>query len=418
MWPFAKPSSADEPEEPTRPTRSNLNLQTTPLQSLLEAPPGIRRRHARTPSPTNLNNENFTYPSVMPHTEGSDSADNVVILASGERIDVELLRQQAAAAAHQAAQASAALEAATAALSISRKKKPELPDFDHKNIEIWIRRVEAAYIRANISSASDKFAFLESKIAVNFNPTIDEFLYGDATDARWEEFLEYLKDEYSLSKQQKAAAFLDGIKRDGRRPSQHLARINQLTKDVTLDDLRKECILRGLPAEILRVIAPKAKTLTAAETAKMADDYFDKEGKSLHNSSIPTVSQVTQPQQTPETPSHEREEEDETINAVGGQSRFTPAFPNSQRQSRPAGRPYSNFRSKSRNNNGNGNANRGQSNNRSSNNPSNASNFRGGNNGMCFYHSSFGAKARKCEDPCNWKPQPTAQGNGNAGRRM
>ena len=353
----------------------------------------------------------------MPNPEGAGSVDNIITLENGERVDVELLRQQAAAAAHQAAQASAALEAATAALRVSHKKKPEIPDFDHKNIEIWIRRVEAAYVRANITSASDKFAFLESKISVNFNPTIDEFLYGDATDARWEEFLVYLKDEYSLSKQQKAATFLDGIKRDGRRPSQHLARINQITKDLTLDDLRKESVLRGLPAEVLRVIAPRAKTMTAAEAAKMADDHFDKEGKSLHcSSNAPTVSHVTQSQQPIETPPPQGEEEDEPINAVGRQSRFTPAFSGSQqRQGRSAGRQYSNFRSKSRNNRGS-NANNG--NNSNNNNSSNASNFRGGNNGMCFYHSNFGAKARKCEDPCSWKPQPTSQGNGNAGRRM
>ena len=343
------------------------------------------------------------------------SADNLVTLSNGEVLDIDLLRQQAAAAAQQAAQASAALEAATAALRVSHKKKPEIPDFDHKNIEIWIKRVEAAYLRANITSAADKFAHLESKIAVNFNPTIDEFLYGDATDEKWIEFVEYLKDEYGLSKQQKASAFLDGVKRDGRRPSQHLARINQMTRNISIDDLKKESILRGLPAEILRVVAPKAKDLSAFDTAKLADDYFDKEGKSLH-SSAPAINQVLQPQPQEERPPNQ--EQEDPINAIGGQKRFTPAFGDTQQpRGRTPGRGYSNFRSKSRGGNGNSNQN-----NRGNNSNSNASNFRGGgnsgsNSNLCFYHNTFGAKAKKCEDPCSWKPQPFSQGNGNAGRR-
>ena len=346
----------------------------------------------------------------MSHRDGTHS-DDIVTLSNGEMVNIDMLRQQAAAAAQQAAQASAALEAATAALRISHKKKPEIPEFDHKNIEIWIKRVEAAYLRANITTAADKFAYLESKIAVNFNPTIDEFLYGDATDAKWIEFVEYLKDEYGLSKQQKASAFLDGIKRDGRRPSQHLARINQLTRNISIDDLKKETVLKGLPAEILRVVAPKAKDLSAFDTAKLADDYFDKEGKSLHPS-MPTISNVSQPQEQAEAPPDQ--EQEDPINAVGPQRRFTPAFGDSRPQrSRTPGRGYSNFRSKSRGGNGNNQ-------NRANNSNNNASNFRGNSNSnpnICFYHNTFGAKAKKCEDPCSWKPQPFSQGNGNAGRR-
>ena len=419
MWPFGKPTTSSEESEgqPSRPTRSNLDLQETPLQSLLELPQGIRRRHARTPSPTNIADGNFNYPDhdrqlTMPNSDDLRSASaNIITLDTGETIDIDLLRQQAAAAAQQAAQASAALEAATSALRISHKKKPDIPDFDHKNIEIWIKRVEAAYLRANVTTAADKFAYLESKIAVNFNPAIDEYLYGAATDDKWEEFIEYLKDEYGLSKQQKAATFLDGIKRDGRRPSQHLARINQISKNITLDDLRKEMVLKSLPAEVLRIVAPRTRELSAVEAAKMADDFFDKEGKCLH-SATPPINQVTEPpQQQQNLPANDTD--DDQINAVGGHLRFTPAFSNVPHRSRTPGRNYNNFRSKSRGGNRNGNASGPHQN-------SNASNFNSNSNtpGMCFYHSTFGAKAKKCESPCSWKPQPFSQGNGNAGRRM
>ena len=61
--------------------------------------------------------------------------------------------------------------ATTAALAAYRaeggqRKRPELPDFDPANIEIWIKRIESAYIRSNINKPADKFAFLEPKFPV------------------------------------------------------------------------------------------------------------------------------------------------------------------------------------------------------------------------------------------------------------
>ena len=65
------------------------------------------------------------------------------------------------------AQMRAMIEAATTAAlaamqaSNAQRKKPDLPNFDAANVEIWIKRVESAYIRANITRAQDKFASLK-----------------------------------------------------------------------------------------------------------------------------------------------------------------------------------------------------------------------------------------------------------------
>ena len=53
------------------------------------------------------------------------------------------------------------------------KKKPDLPAFDSKNVLIWIRRVEAAYLRAGVVEPKDKFAWLESMFQVKLDPQID-----------------------------------------------------------------------------------------------------------------------------------------------------------------------------------------------------------------------------------------------------
>ena len=72
----------------------------------------------------------------------------------------EIHRIAATAAAEAAAAAVAAAFATQASLTQTvtesvHKKKPELPKFDAKNVEIWIQRVEAAYSRASITTPKD-----------------------------------------------------------------------------------------------------------------------------------------------------------------------------------------------------------------------------------------------------------------------
>ena len=74
-----------------------------------------------------------------------------------------------------------AVEAALAAVPrpvVCSGRKPDLPAFDQRHIEVWIQRVEAAYARSSITSPKDKFAFLETKIDINLNPKLNEFLFG------------------------------------------------------------------------------------------------------------------------------------------------------------------------------------------------------------------------------------------------
>ena len=51
-------------------------------------------------------------------------------------------------------------------------KKVELPKFDKQNIDIWIKRMESAFVRANVTKPKDKFAHLESILDVNIDPVI------------------------------------------------------------------------------------------------------------------------------------------------------------------------------------------------------------------------------------------------------
>ena len=284
-----------------------------------------------------------------------------------------------------------AVEAALAAVPrpvVCSGRKPDLPAFDQRHIEVWIQRVEAAYARSSITSPKDKFAFLETKIDINLNPKLNEFLFGPQTTERWEQFLQYLRKEYGPTRQQQAATLLNGIRRDGRRPSQFLAQVVEKTKDLTLDDIRKEVIIRDLPPQVCHALAAHVETKSATELAEMADAYFDRDGKHLHTTPASTVNEVS------ETPGLITDDEDDDINAVGPRHRrsnnFTPAFSSGNQPSNPNRRPQPQQTS-------------------SAENPSTQQ--------PCRFHKKYGKDAYKCMPGClhhaEFKKNPKAQ----AGRR-
>ena len=306
----------------------------------------------------------------------------------------------------------AAARALTAALpSLTNKKKPDLPAFDKRNVEIWIKRIEAAFTRSNIVSAQDKFAHLEAKFPVDYNPKINEFLFGEASDERWTAFIEYLKAEYGQTKRQQAITLLSPFPRNGARPTQQLASLIEKTNLITLDDVYKEIIFKGLPADVKHSVVDKLDSMTAAETAELADKYFDREGKPL--SSAPSVNAI----EKDDPPGLiDTDDEDGEVNAVG--------------KYKGIGRGFGNFNSVGQKPKSGSSNNFKRSGNNSSNNHSNSNNNRVDNTPrLCYSHDKFGDKAWKCRSTCpryaefvankpsNSNNSHSKSGNGSASRR-
>ena len=378
----------------------------------------LGRAVSRSPSPSIVGQNQFRYPpnAANSHDDSVEQYEDAATMP-GE-VDVAELQRIARAASEAAAKATEALAAMSTQLAASnaqltRVKKPELPDFDAQNIEIWIRRVESAFTRAGVRLTKDKFAFLEPKLDVKLHPRINEFLFEDFDDDPWEDFLSFLRNEYGRTLQQRTAALIDGIRRDGRRPSQLAAVLCDKTRDVTVDDIRREQLLRELPNDVRRAIAKESVGLNLKETAALADHYFDRDGRVLYatpSSSInaikPSVHTQDKPSANPQTSATVsftgafEDPDDGDINAVQqARSRPNPqsgAVPRS-RQARSSSRPPRTSKASSAQ--------------RSEGRPARAPIDEKGN---CFYHSRFGNKANKCEPGCR---HPQA-GNFQAGRRM
>ena len=350
---------------------------------------------------------------------------------------IEELRAAAAAAVEAANAATAALVAASGLITQQssqqslqiRARKPDLPEFDRQNIEIWLKRVQSAYDRAGIVQPKDKFAFLESKFAVGSNPSIDAYLYGPATEDAWNAFTAYLINEYGRTVSQEAQYIRGQFSRDGRRPSQMLAHIKEKVRRVTVDDILKEIIISSLPADVQQMVAERVKDLSAEQTASIADNYFDQEGRPLH--SRPTSIQHIDTHQG----ENQGEEEDYTdVNAIRGRRGGCGGFRGGARgsfnnSSRPH-RPFNNNNNSGRNN---FSSNRGLPNPRSSftggqqrapPNTSSASNASAAANTpktvtLCLNHQRYGDKTYNCHEGCTrWPEMPKRpQGNDNAGKR-
>ena len=272
--------------------------------------------------------------------EDADPAEvrRIAEQARQENQAMRLNQERITKALEQATQAAAAAAAALQALSLNnpqaapaahmaKKKRPELPAFDKINIHIWIQRVESAYAREEVTDPKQKFAFLESIIGVNLGPTINNFMFGEATAQNWKSFLDHLKDVYGPTKETRCSIYLDGIKRNGLRPSDHLALIQDRGKDVTLDDLQKQLILRELPRDVKKLLQDKVETLDAKATAALADAHFTKDGQPLN--AVASVSSISEQQtRSISAPADDlfvgdsqSEEEVADVNAVQGRSR-------------------------------------------------------------------------------------------------
>ena len=328
------------------------------------------------------------------------------------RDSAEQLRQQQQTI-NQLSSAFQTLTTTTAAPSSSRKK-PEMPAFDQQNILVWLKRLQAAYDRAGVTQAKDKFAYLESTFDITFNPCINDFLFNSAnTNEDWNNFVAYMKQEYGPTRRQKARKLIGELPRNSMKPSQYLSQLEEEVKDVTIDDIKKEHLLKTIPPRIREIMGKSVDSKTAKEVAAMADHYFDSQGRPLEKSAS-SINFVNNTQSSTAATASATftaafEEEEPEINYVK-RNNFKAQGSRQRSQSRPR---FNNF-------------NKGGSNSSSSSSSSTtASRQQQGSSSLCRFHKMFGDNATKCVSDCprhssfisqQSKKQP--QGNAHGGRRL
>ena len=301
----------------------------------------------------------------------------------------------------------------TTTASTPSRKKPDMPPFDQQNVLIWLKRVQAAYDRANVTLAKDKFAYLESTFDITFNPIINNFLFNsNNTDDDWKEFVEYMKKEYGPTRRQKARKLIGDLPRNGMKPSQFIAQLEEEVREVTLDDVKKEHLLKSIPPRIREILGKAVEEKTAKEVATLADQYFDSQGRPLEKSAT-SISHIDcqQPSSASSSPSPFTSAFDDSNTDVNFVKK--PNFKSRQRsQSRPR------FNSNGRQGNNAPAATTASS----SSSSSSSSRQQQGSNGLCRFHRLFGENATKCVSDCprhsSFISKQKQQGNATGGRRL
>ena len=278
----------------------------------------------------------------------------------------------------------------------THKRRPELPPWDPKNLEAWIRRVENAFIRAGITEAKDKFAHLESVISVDLHPTINQFFNGTASKENFDSLLAFLRERYGRSKEQKVKAVLGGVRRNGRLPTDLMALLKDQVDDVTIEDILKVHLFSELPQSVRENLSDRLESLSSDELSKAADAFFNRDGtlRASNNRSVNAVDT--------NAPLTERED------SAGHQPLFTPAFDEMLQNNSEINAVYDN-RNNSRASHRKDRQ-RTQSENRRGARSDSArvqsrpkpSSKASANPDHCFFHGKWGADARKCRAPCSF----------------
>ena len=301
-------------------------------------------------------------------------------------------------------------------------KKPELPPFDSKNIEPWIRRTENAFLRVGISDPKLKFAHLESVISVDLHPTVNQYFNGEATQENYDSLLKFLRERYGRTLEQQVQSAIHGVRRNGRLPTDLVATFDDQMGKVTLDDIKKEHLLNELPGSVRTQLADRVKKLNYKELAVAADEYFNRDGTLRANNNNNSINNInTNPPSTaPPTTSRPQQPVDS--------SSFTTAFSEEYDAhtdvnaiNRPRNNNFGNNNSNSYNNRSrtpsNQRGSRAGNRNRSQSRPRSSSRGPGQNPAWCWYHNKHGKDAKNCQQPCSFASNNSQQGNARGGRQ-
>ena len=247
----------------------------------------------------------------------------------------------------------------------------KLPPFWKANPALWFVQLEAQFALAGITADETKFNHVISAVDSDIlNCVCDIILKPPDTD-KYPTLKKRLIELHSESESSKIRTLLQGLELGDQRPSQLLAHMKTLAGDTVGEPLLKSLWLGRLPNSTQTILTALNEDLSGL--ASVADKINDLAGHSSINS-------VASPSSDNRVSALEKQVAQLTT-LVG---ELTTTIRQSRSQSRNRNRPFKNSRSRSRDN---------------------FQKYKEPANGICFYHTNFGAKAKKCNLPCSFKNQ-------------
>lgn len=247
------------------------------------------------------------------------------------------------------------------------------PPFWKADPTLWFAQLEAQFSISSITQDDTKFYCVISAIEPEILHAVRDLILTPPTTDKYTTLKNRLIEQHAESEESKIRRLLQGIEIGDQRPSQLLNRMRSLAGEAVGETLLKSLWLARLPTHMQGILAALNENLT--QLASTADKINELPVCYSVNAASSQPPSTSQPSFLEQQISALTKQVQELSSIVHKQSHSRDRYQNSHNRNRSPSR------------------NRHHSRNRQYKEPS---------NDMCFYHTNFGSKARKCSPGCKF----------------
>ncbi|KAJ8736346.1 hypothetical protein PYW08_007002 [Mythimna loreyi] len=252
-----------------------------------------------------------------------------------------------------------------------------VPPFYPEDPELWFAQLEAQFTLSNVTSDSTKFYYAVTQLEHTYVSQVKDILCAPPVTNKFGILKSELIKRLSASKEKKLKQLFLHEDMGDRKPSQFLRYLRNLAGPSVSDDVLATLWTGRLPHSLQTVIASQPK-LALDDLAELADRVHEIAPSTPHHH-VAATSTAAQP-----ASSSRMDELGQEICALTKEVAKLTSYVHRQSRARSRSRsrgPHSHHRGRS------------QSRNRQP--PS--------DHPHCWYHYNFGARAKKCTEPCKFK---------------
>jgi len=244
----------------------------------------------------------------------------------------------------------------------------KIPPFWRKNVNVWIKQVDAQFSVRNITSEVTKFNHVLGNLDSDVAELVSDLLEKPLSNTPYSDLCRRLLHEFEESHGRKLTRLMEELELGSRKPSQLLREMRSLAGSQVKDDFLRTLFIRQLPLSIRSVLAFSTDSLD--NLAIMADRIIE---------FTPSQPQFNAEVKNPAEETTSGPQENRLARLETHVSQLSSAIDRLQVCSGCAGRNNNHQPSKK------------------------------DISTRCWYHSKFGTKAHKCIQPCNFQVQNKAE---------
>lgn len=226
------------------------------------------------------------------------------------------------------------------------------PQFRPDKPAMWFAQLEGQFVLANITRDETMYAYVKSQLDGKYIDEVEDIVTNPPEKDKYLTIKRELIKRLSISQEQKLRQLLEHEEIGDRKPSQFLRHLRSLAGPAVPDDFLRSLWLNRLPSYLRPILATQSSA-PLEEAAQLADK----------------VREICPMETAAVTPS--TKEDDKFSLRLSRLEKDVAALKTAC---------HCNKRSRSR------------------------SKSRTPNEGVCWFHWKYGAKATKCTKPCNYKP--------------